>query len=303
MQKIIVLLFFFCASLGLNANENREPNSPKGDYKFSLKDIQKTVRTALERADEEIKLLIELGELEGVSYLYFQKYLQKIASYNEVAPQTVDLVESYKTELVNAFVLKEFKDTFPELIYDKSEWMLNSVGGIYANMIILHCSPKEYLVLWGTTLEADNKFSGYYPFMNEFDVMVRGEMQSHDLRAPGHASVIYRPKFQDGHAATTVDTSNLIPNNERVYNLMPHTYMVSYAQGNILKAFVPGAIMPGVFVNQDWSGLYSHIKEGILAFLTSKKKAQKSSGYESLDWQKNPNYRAITIIDQYRNVE
>ena len=64
-------------------------------------------------------------------------------------------------------------------------------------------------------------------------------------------------------------TSNLTPKNVRSYNLRAHTYMISYAQGNILKAFFPGAIMPGIFVNQDWNGLYSHIKESITAFIGS----------------------------------
>jgi hypothetical protein len=298
MKKLFLMFaIFWTASSSLNARENREPNSPSGEYKFSLNDIQETVRAALEKADEEINLLSELGELEEVAYLYFQDYLEKIASYNEVSPLTVDLLESYKTDLVNAFVLKEFKERYPRLIYDQSKWMFNSVGGIYANMLMLYCSPKEYIVLWGNTLQADNKFSGYYPFMNEFDVMVRGEMQSHDLNAPGHASVIYRPNLQDGQRATTVDTSNLIPKNVRAYNLKAHSYMVSYAQGNILKAFVPGAIMPGIFVTQDWSGLFSHIKEGILAFLMTKKKQEK---VKELDWTKNPNYRALTIIGSYR---
>ncbi len=47
--------------------------------------------------------------------------------------------------------------------------------------------------------------------MNEFDVMTRGVMLSHDLDAPGHASVIYRPVIQDHQLSNTVDTSNLLP--------------------------------------------------------------------------------------------
>ena len=191
-------------------------------------------------------------------------------------------------------MLKEFKDRWPNLIYDKSSWMFNSVGGIYANMIILYVSFNEYIVLWGTTLRADNKCSGYYAFMNEFDVMVRGRMESHDVNAPGHASVIYCPIIQDGIETHMIDTSNLIPKNVRSYNLGTHSYMVSYAQGNILKAFIPGAIMPGIFVNQDWGGLSAHIKESAKAFLVHHRKPKKNK------WRKNINYRAIWIIDDYR---
>jgi hypothetical protein len=301
MQKTLLLCaIFLTASWALNANRNREPYSPAGDYKFSLKDIQDTVRKAVKKADEEIQLLSEMEELNKIAHLYFRGYLEKIGSYNEIEPQIVNIEEAYKTELVNAFVLKEFKETFPDLIYDQSKWMFNSVGGIYANMIILYCSPKEYIVLWGTTLRSDNKFSGYYPFMNEFDVMVRGQMQSHDLAATGHAAVIYRPVIQDGIVAHTVDTSNLVPENVRSYNLAAYTYMVSYAQGNILRAFFPGAIMPAIFVNQDWAGLYSHIKESVKAYIGINKK-HRDHGH--CDWTINPNYRAIWIIDDYQEAQ
>ena len=283
------------ATTGLTKADNREPDSPRGNYQFSLADIQKTVRNALIKANDEINMLTELQEIEEVAQLYFASYLNKIASYNVLNPQVVNLVESYKTELTNAFVLKEFKENYPRLIYDESKWMFNSVGGIYANTLILYCSPKEYIVLWGTTLRADNKFSGYYPFMNEFDVMVRGRMESHDLDGPGHASVVYQPMLQDNTESSTVDTSNLVPKNVRAYNLGEHTYMVSYAQGNILKAFVPGAIMPGIFINQDWGGLFSHIKESLSSFIQAHQKIKSN------DWRKNQNYRAIWLIDDYHN--
>lgn len=288
------MMAFLYTALSFANSANREPDSPKGDYKFALGDIQESVRKALIKANDEINLLIELGELEAIARVYFADYLNKIASYNNFYPETVDLVESYKVELTNAFVLKEFKDNYPHLIYDESKWMFNSVGGIYANTLILYCSLNEYIVLWGTSLKADNKFSGYYPFMNEFDVMVWGRMESHDLKGPGHAPVIYRPMLQDNVMSNTVDTSNLIPKNVRAYNLAENTYMVSYAQGRILKAFIPGAIMPGIFVNQDWSGLFSHVKESMSSFIQTITKPKIK------DWTKNPNYRAIWLIDEYR---
>jgi hypothetical protein len=295
MQKLIYLCVLLCFfAFQILAKNNREPDSPRGTYKFSLQAIQDTVRAALFKANTEIKLLSDQGIIEAIAQLYFQDYLHKIASYNLHMPQTVDLIESYKTDLVNAFVLKEFKNRYPRLIFDNSKWMFNSVGGIYANMIILYISLDEYIVLWGTTLKADNKFSGYYSYMNEFDVMVRGTMESHDVDAPGHASVIYRPIIQDGIETHTVDTSNLIPKNVRSYNLDAHTYMVSYAQGNILKAFFPGAIMPGIFVNQDWGGLSAHITQSTKAFLKAKKKSKKNKKIISV------NYRPIYITDNFK---
>ena len=289
------ILFIFTTPVAAMIN-NREPYSPSGKYKFSLRDIQRTVRSALEKADNKILELSDQQVLHGIASLYFKDYLDSIAAYNDEVPQTFDMVEAYKTELVIAYVLKEFKDTFPKLIYDRAKWILNNVGTSFDNMIIIYCSRKEYIVIWGTTLRADNKFSGYYPFMNEFDVMIKGTMHSHDVNAPGHAAVIYKPYIENGVYMKTVDTSNLIPKNVRVYNLDNYTYMVSYAQGNMAKAFFPGAIMPGIFGNQDWAGLKTHIVDSAKAYYYSKK-----GEYDPEDWLNNPNYRAIWIIDQYFN--
>jgi hypothetical protein len=126
--------------------------------------------------------------------------------------------------------------------------------------------------------------------------MTRGVMYSHDVDAPGHASVIYKPIVQDGIKSDTVDTSNLIPKNVRSYYLAPHTYMVSYAQGNMAKAFLPGTLMPGTFVNQDWAGMKAHIAECARAYFRSKKKA-KSINLE------HKNYRAIWIIEEYYKIK
>lgn len=298
MKKILsFFVFFLILPLSVLAmSSNRELNSPSGKYVFTLKDIQETVRAALYKADDVIASLEKSQEIQQIAYLFFKDYLETIGSYNEIQPQTVDLIESYKTELVNAFVLKEFKDKWPHLIFDRSKWMFNSVGTIYANMIVLFCTDKEYIVLWGTSVQADNKFSGYYSYMNEFDTMTRGIMISHDVDAPGHAPVIYKPIIQDGIVSTTVDTSNLIPGNIRAYSLGSHTYMVSYAQGSIPKAFLPGAIMPGVFVNQDWGGLKLHITECLKAM----KQVIKAKEPKEDAWRRNENYRAIWIIDDFR---
>lgn len=301
MKKIMLCITVFWATPGLlwATHANREPNSPAGKYQFSLRDIQSTVREAVARADQILGCLEKQGDLEAVAALYFDDYLSDIASYNYVRPHAADYIEAYKNELVNAVVLKTFKEQFPHLIYDRSKWMVNSVGGIYAYMIILYCSQKEYIVLWGTSGRADNKFSGYYPFMNEFDILTRGVMESSDVNARGHASVTYRPIVQDGLYSNTVDTSNLIPKNVRAYSLGTYTYMVSYAQGDIPKAFWPGAIMPGIFVNQDWGGLALHIKESIKSF---RHLMRPKKEYED-DWKSNENYRALWLIERYQQAK
>src|SRR5258705_250602 len=83
---------------------------------------------------------------------------------------------------------------------------------------------------------------------------------SHDLDPSQHVAVLFRPSIQDGVRAGTADTSSLIPGKMRSYNLKSYTYMISYAHGNIIRAFLPGAIMPGIFVNQNWASSWAPIK-------------------------------------------
>ncbi len=51
--------------------------------------------------------------------------------------------------------------------------------------------------------------------------------------------------------------------------------MVSYAQGNILKAFMPGAIMPGIFVNQIGVDYLLIKKKALKLFLQATKNLRK----------------------------
>jgi hypothetical protein len=144
--------------------------------------------------------------------------------------------------------------------------MFNAVGGIYANMIIIYCSLSEYIVIWGVSEEAKGKFSGYYPFMKEYDVMMRGTMTSNNVGPHGRLSLVYKPIIQDGIPGNTVDTSHLVPSNVRTYSLERYSYMVSYAQGSMLYAFIPGAIMPGIFASQDFKGMFYHISECVRSY-------------------------------------
>ena len=250
-----------------DVTSKKEPDSPQGHYYFSLQDIKMSTRQGVMAAENQIKMIETKGHLHQIAAIYFKDYLDSIAKYNDNYPQTIDIDEAFRTELVIAHTLKAFKTNHPKLIYDQSKWIFNTVGGIYANTIFLFCSPSEYIVIWGTSLRAYGRFSGYYPFMNEFDVMMRGKMYSHDVENHGHVQVEYRPIAQHGEInKNTVDTSNLKPSKVRSYSLEPYTYMVSYAQGNMIKAFGPGAIMPGIFVTQDFGGMWDHMKECALSY-------------------------------------
>lgn len=257
-------------------------------YQFNIEKIQATVREAVLEADQIITHLSD-KELHFFATTYFNPYMNEIASFNRERPESINLDEAYKTEMVIAKTVEIFKKRYPTLIYDQSEWMFNSVGGIFANMIVLYCSFSEYIVIWGTSEKSKGKFSGYYPFMNEFDVMIRGEMSSHDVESGGHLSIHYRPLIQDGKTGGTVDTSNLKPSNVRSYSLERYTYMVSYAQGNMFYAFLPGAIMPGIFFSQDFKGMYLHFKECLKAYVHSFTKKEKSEANRK-------NYRALDTL-------
>lgn len=299
---------------------DQEPDSPDGDYKFNLGEVQRLSRLGVSRANAELaQIESKPGDLEKLAQIYFSPYLSQIASYNLQHPNVVDLNEAFRTEVTVAHTLKAFKEAYPDLVYDQSSWMFNNVGGTYANTIIIYCSPTEYLVIWGTSLRAGGRFSGYYPFMNEFDVMITGRMLSHDVESKGHLVVEYKPVMQNGKVnETTVDTSNLKPSNVRSYTLEEYTYMVSYAQGNMIKAFGPGAIMPGIFVSQDFGGLWAHIKECAAAYnqtdpfwlkpINLMRRVSESimnkvfaAGRSSEEDGKVNNYRVLDVIKEFYN--
>ncbi len=128
----------------------------------------------------------------------------------------------------------------PGQILKKPKWAWNNVGGIYARFMLLHCSLKEYVGIFGTNSDQAG-FSGEYAKMNVYDIMLSGRMLSYDAPSKKSLPLVY----------LAGDISLLKKKETRVYTMDKHSYMIDYGRGNVPAAFWSGVIAPYLFVNHD----------------------------------------------------
>jgi hypothetical protein len=111
---------------------------------------------------------------------------------------------------------------FLNSIANEEKWLYVIVGSAVGQMIMLHCSMTEYIIIFGTPLGTSGH-SGRY-FMDVFDYIIHGK---HYTYAAGDLHVTEHLPGE----------MTVLPRGESViYKSMPHTYMVEYGRG-----------FPGVF--------------------------------------------------------
>jgi hypothetical protein len=169
-------------------------------------------------------------------------------------------VAAYRAEQVLIAVHAALKAAYPQQVVDKPIWIWNNVGGIYARMAIIACGLHEYLALFGTSTPQSG-FSGYYPGMEVYDIMLTGSMTSWGAAPAAANPLVYTPG----------DRRSLLARKEtRYYTMGADTYMLDYGRGNIARAFWQGVIAPYLFVNHDWRSLETQLgvcAEQVLPFL------------------------------------
>jgi hypothetical protein len=111
--------------------------------------------------------------------------------------------------------------------------MINNVGQVLALFEIYNCSLTEYLGLWGALFE-QNGYSGRYPYMRVWDIMVDGEMKSHGIKMNKTVPVTYGPG----------EVSLLKKKERRFYTLGEGAMMLDYGRGFVIPAFVQGTVIP-----------------------------------------------------------
>lgn len=161
-----------------------------------------------------------------------------------------NMVLAYRAEMVINTVYHALKNAYPREIVDAPLWVWNNVGGVFARMAILSCSVSEYLAVWGADLPQAG-FSGYYPEMEVYDIMMLGKMRSYGLRSRQSNPVIYTPGGR---------ISVLKKRETRQYNFDSYTYMMDYGRGTIPAAFWQGIIAPYIFTSHDWDSLFGQLQ-------------------------------------------
>jgi hypothetical protein len=148
-------------------------------------------------------------------------------------------------------VHQALKERYPEHITTTLEWgNWNNVGTTFERIAIASCSTSEYVAFWGTNLPQTG-FSGRYPHMEVWDIMMTGKMRSFGAAAAESNAITYE--------ASEHRLSYLAPDSTRVYDLGPQTYMLDYGRGAIVTSFWQGVIRPA-FGNSDWGSAWGQFK-------------------------------------------
>jgi hypothetical protein len=146
------------------------------------------------------------------------------------------------------------RDIYKDKILEKPVRVINNVGGMWAPMEIYNCSATEYVALFGTLLPQVG-YSGRYPFMQVWDIMVDGKMLSHGIQTDTTLPVTYGPG----------EISLLEKGERRIYNLGEGAMMIDYGRG-----FIPPALNQGVFTpyknNADFDSMKDQIIECAKSF-------------------------------------
>jgi hypothetical protein len=238
LKFILIFLFAYLTTFLVDETMiNTNPLSTKYQfYPELLNNIGVQARTHIE------ELSLEDNILEAFSFYDLK--------YNENDKQKV--WDTYKTERTLEKFEELLKESHPGKILNQSEWIWNNVGGIHARLKVLYCSTKEYVVLFGTQ-DFQDGFSGVYPYMDVWDIMLTGEMKSYSAKMRESYPKTYKPG----------DTSLLKRNESRRYSMQGLSYMIDYGRGSIWRSFWSGIIAPYLFQNYDSHSAYIQIKDCI----------------------------------------
>lgn len=153
------------------------------------------------------------------------------------------VIFAMKREELFHFIHERFMEAFPQLALSNPTWALNNVGGVYARQLLMLITFKEYICIWGTEF-AQAGFSGFFPDLNEGDVVITGTLKSAEFNSKESIAITY----------VFGDTSLLKNGMGRHYTLSDNCYMISFGlhkHSKIWRVFYNGIIMPYLFQNGD----------------------------------------------------
>ncbi|MGZ3687592.1 MAG: hypothetical protein ACXVBW_04795 [Bdellovibrionota bacterium] len=118
----------------------------------------------------------------------------------------------------------ELVKRYPGHIVPEVTWDFNLAGGALFQVSIMMCTPREYLIFFGSPLPVSSSFTGRYPDLDLMDFYLDGDLETYsegDFNAtkygPGSVSVHERGM---GKAFTVKD----------------HVWVMEYARGSTLSA-------------------------------------------------------------------
>ncbi|MCA9772498.1 MAG: hypothetical protein KC466_08815 [Myxococcales bacterium] len=134
-------------------------------------------------------------------------------------------------------VIEELAERYPGHIETKQRWIFNNAGGAMGAMTLLHCSLKEYIILFGSPIGTEGHSGRYATEVHDF--MLEGEMWCY------HEGEFERTVYKPGDAAY------LGRDRVKGYKLHEGGWMVEYARGPI-PLMLPFGLADTVFSTLDF---------------------------------------------------
>ncbi|MBI3544028.1 MAG: hypothetical protein HY075_12220 [Deltaproteobacteria bacterium] len=171
-------------------------------------------------------------------------YLFDVDTLHEIAKKGVGLSYEQMFKVVHDELLKRY----PGHLAETRRWIFNVAGGAMGQLTVLYCSPREYLIFFGTPIGTEG-FSGRFKQADVYDFTIDGEMQTY---AEGEFT---RHVFGPGSAA------KLARGTGKGYKIPDHAWMLEYMRGNIIPSLNFGIWAPTVNVTLDWHSAWNQIHD------------------------------------------
>ena len=209
---------------------------------FTVDDLESIVHSAVKK----FNVYIENQSRDKILERALDNFDDEIIDYyNEHREEREHLIDAEIVKELLTSIHEHFTEAYPELIIQDGRWAYNVVGGIYARQKILLANFKEYICLWGSPLPQSG-FSGYFPWLNEGDVMIKGTIWSSDPESRLSAT----RKYEFGK------TSFLKNGHRRHYTMSKNCYMVSFGLHKNTQMF--WTFWPGI-KDSDWKSFWIQI--------------------------------------------
>ncbi len=144
-----------------------------------------------------------------------------------------------------AQICAELEARYPGHIIQNREWVFNNAGGAMGQMMVLHASLTEYLLIFGSSTGTEGS-SGRFMAEDWFH-MIDGEHWSY---AEGSLEkTITRPG----------EVAHLRPGEVKQYRLPDHGYALEYARG-VIPAMLPFGLADTISSTLDFPTLYKTVR-------------------------------------------